>query len=802
MENTNNVFNLPVLPLRGLVIYPNMVVHLDVGRAKSIKVINDAMKTNQLIFVVAQKDPNTDEPTLDDVFKVGVIARVVQVLKETEDSLRVVVQGMMRAKFTSEFLDNKSKNLYRAQVLSIKEKKYDSTAKSSALIRSIKSTFERYLELAPRLPKDVMKKINISDNPGKLADYIASNIFLDLYTKQTILEVINPLSRLEILIQALENEIYIISIEQDILERAKDSIDRNQRDFLLREQKKIIEEELGENNEISEVQEFRNKINQLNANDEIKEYLLKECNKYEKSAFGNAEATMIANYLDTVLSLPWNVFTEENIDLDSIQKQLDKDHYGLKKVKSRIIESLAVKKLNPKSKGNIICLVGPPGTGKTSISVSIAKAIGRNHVRLSLGGVKDEAEIRGHRKTYIGAMPGRIINAYRLAKSSNPLIILDEIDKLSNDYKGDPTSALLEVLDPEQNYAFVDHYIDLPFDLSNTFFITTANDYDSIPAPLRDRMDVIDLSSYTRVEKFHIAKKHLLPKQIIENGIKRKNVKITDKAIYMLIDSYTKEAGVRNLERVIASLLRKVAVKVINDANAVVSINDTNIEEFLGPIKYLDDEAVTKNEIGITNGLAWTSVGGTILPIECTLMKGTGKVELTGSLGEVMQESAKIAISCIRTRANLFDIDPDFYKEYDIHIHAPDGATPKDGPSAGITMATALYSVLTSSPVRHDFAMTGEITLTGKVMPIGGLREKAMAAYKSKIKNVIIPKENLRDLYDIEDEVKDKLKFIPVSNIEEVIELVTIKPKKTETNRMKSVVDMSSKKSKRASLRQ
>lgn len=793
---------LPILPLRGLVIYPGMMVHLDVGRKKSMKAINRAMKSNQLIFVTAQKDPNEDNPNTEDVFDVGVVARVVQVLKDTDEALRVVIQGLYRARIKDDDLDFSSPIPSIITVEQIQEKKFVPTVKSEALLRTVKITFDRYLKLVPRIPKDIITKIDVQNNTGKLADYIASNIFLEIYTKQTILEMMDPNLRLEILIQALENEIYVLNVEEEILEKAKDNIDKNQREFLLREQRKIIDEELGDFSELSEIEEYKNKINALSCSDEIKQSLLKECNKLEKMQFGNAEGAMLSNYLDLALSLPWNTFTEETIDLDKVREQLDSDHYGLNKVKDKIIESLAVRKLNPDSKGNIICLVGPPGTGKTSISVSIAKAIGRKFYRLSLGGVKDEAEIRGHRKTYIGSMPGRIINAYKSTKSSNPLIVLDEIDKLSNDYKGDPTSALLEVLDPEQNYAFVDHYLDLPYDLSKTMFITTANDYDSIPTPLLDRMDVIELSSYTRIEKFNIAKKHLLPKQLIENGVKKKNFKITDKALYLLIDSYTKEAGVRNLERTIASLLRKAAVKLVKSPDEIIKINDKNLEEYLGPVKYLDDEPTQKNEIGIANGLAWTAVGGTILPIECVVMPGTGKVELTGSLGDVMQESAKAAISCIRSMSDKYDINSNFYKEYDIHIHAADGATPKDGPSAGITMALAIYSVLTSSPIRKDFAMTGEITLSGKVMPIGGLREKSMAAYKAKIKNVIIPKENVRDLYEIEDEVKQKINFIPVSTIDEVIEFATVKSKKSVDNNVKPLVSMTNKKGKGISIRQ
>ena len=544
----------------------------------------------------------------------------------------------------------------------------------------------------------------------------------------------------------------------------------------MREQLRTIEEELGQDDSPEyESQKLRDRIIELKLSEDNEKALLKECSKLEKTPYGSNEAAVIRTYIDTCLELPWNTSTEEKIELDKVRKALDKRHYGLTKVKERIVEQLAVRKLTDKAKGQIICLVGPPGVGKTSIAQSIAEAINRKSERIALGGVKDEAEIRGHRRTYIGSMPGRIINAVKKSKVNNPLIILDEVDKLSNDYKGDPTSALLEVLDAEQNHSFQDHYIDMPFDLSNVMFITTANDYDAIPAPLRDRMEVIELDSYTRQEKFFIAKKHLVPKQLELNGLSKNTFKITDKAIYKLIDSYTKEAGVRTLERTIASVMRKSAVKIVDNTAETIKVTDKDIEALLGPVKYLEDSKGKKDEIGVVNGLAWTSVGGTLLPIECVVVKGSGKIELTGSLGDVMQESAKTAITCIRSKADMYDIDSDFYKNYDIHIHAPEGAVPKDGPSAGITMATAICSALTCKPVRSDFAMTGEITLRGKVLAIGGLKEKSMAAYKAGIKNVIIPKDNERDIVEIDETVRKHINFIPVSTIDEVLHLV-IKP--------------------------
>lgn len=784
-DNSADLY-LPVIPLRGIVLLPGMIVHLDIGRKRSMQAVYASMKSNQQLFVVAQKEPLIANPNIKDIYSVGMRANLLHILKEDEDGMRIVIQGDKRACVAPvEYRDKSNLKILpdKLNVNLINEKKFIPTIESEASLRSLKLAFSKYVEVAPKLADDFLAKFDSKlMTLGRLVDYITSNIYLDYMTKQTILETLDQNDRAHILMIALEKEVNIIKTEQELFEKAKDKVDETQRDIILREQKKIIEEELGEVGSTSEIELFRKRIIDLKLNKDVEETLLKECNKLQKSPFGSMEGAMISTYLDTCLSLPWNDSTEVEIDLQKVRNQLDKDHYGLTKVKDRIIEMLAVMKLNENSKGNIICLIGPPGTGKTSIALSIAKAIGRNSQRISLGGVTDEAEIRGHRRTYVGSMPGRIINAIIKAKSNNPLLILDEVDKLSKDYKGDPTAALLEVLDPEQNYSFEDHFIDLPFDLSNTMFITTANDYDQIPSPLRDRMDIIELSSYTRVEKFNIAKKHLIPKQLKSSGLKRKNINFTNKAIYILIDSYTREAGVRNLERVIASVMRKVAIKVVEDSNLSFKVTEENILDLLGPVKYIDDESNKIDEIGVVNGLAWTSVGGTILPIECITMNGTGKIELTGSLGDVMQESAKTAISCIRSKSALYDINPDFYKEYDIHVHAPDGATPKDGPSAGITMAIALYSALTLSPVKHDFAMTGEITLRGKILPIGGLREKVMAAYKAKIKNIIIPKENIKDLSEIEDEIKSKINFYPVSYIDEAINLCCLKSKKEKEN--------------------
>ena len=775
-QNYEKTFNIPVLPLRGVVVFPKMMLNFDVSRKRSKRALDIAMKGDQLIFLTAQIDPSMNEPAFDDVYKVGVVCKIAQILKEGEKSTRVVVEGLYRAVIISSA--DHDACMYAAVAPYGNRRQRVTTTRDLALMRSLKATFERYMELSPKLPTDILFKIGLSNDPGDLTDYVAANVMLDAEIKQLLLETNSISDRLEILIDALQNEIFILSAEREIMDKAKERIDRSQRDYYLREQMNVIKEELGEDGEFSDIDELRKKIAERKLPEEAEQTLLKECQKLERLPFGSNEASVIETYIETCLELPWNETTEEKIDTVAVREQLDRDHYGLNKVKERIIEQLAVRQLSDKAKGQIICLVGPPGVGKTSIAVSIGDAIGRKSRRIALGGVRDEAEIRGHRRTYIASMPGRIIAAIKQCGVKNPLLILDEVDKLSADYKGDPTSALLEVLDSEQNMSFVDHYIDMPFDLSDVMFITTANDADAIPAPLRDRMDVIELSSYTRVEKFHIAKKHLLPKQMKLCGIKRKNFRITDKAIYAVIDYYTREAGVRNLERELTAILRKAAVQILADENVVVRVSDKNLGDFLGVKKYLDDVAAKKPEIGLVNGLAWTSVGGTLLPLECAVMPGSGKIELTGSLGDVMQESAKAAITAIRTRVDQYGIAPDFYSKYDMHIHAPEGAVPKDGPSAGVTMATALYSALTMSPVRADIAMTGEITISGKVLPIGGLKEKSMAAFKAGIKHVIIPKENERDLAEIDEDVKNGLTFYPVETVDEVLTLATLTPKK------------------------
>ena len=769
MNDTPNIVELPVLPLKGLVVFPDMILHFDVGRKRSKAAVEAAMLNNQEIFVTTQKLTSVNRPKLDDVYKVGVVCNITQIVNQQEDIIRVTIQGKYRGILKEITTDT---NCLFAKVEEVPRSEITDNEKGDALVRAAKNVFEQYISITPSFSTDYLYKLSLCKDASEIADYIASNIITDYTNKQTILNIFDIEARLEALIELLLEEINVIEIENDIVEKARQNIEKNQRDYFLREQLAVIQEELGEqDNPESESEEYKKKILDLHLDEEIEKTLLKECAKLQKMGYSNQEATVIRTYLDTCLDLPWNKFTTDKLEIHKVRKSLDKEHYGLNKVKDRIIEQLAVKILNRKNNSQIICLVGPPGVGKTSIAQSIAKAIGKNSARIALGGIHDEAEIRGHRKTYIGSMPGRIINAMRSAKSMNPLIILDEVDKLGQDYKGDPTSALLEVLDSEQNSTFVDHYLEIPFDLSNVMFITTANDLSLIPAPLRDRMDIIELPSYTREEKLNIAKKHLIKKQLELNGLDKTQFKISSKGIYSLIDYYTREAGVRSLERTIASLMRKSAVKILMEEVDSVSITDKNVQEFLGAYKFTDDTKSKRNEVGVVNGLAWTSVGGTLLPIEVALMPGKGNIQLTGSLGEVMQESAKIAITCIRTMSEKYIINNDFYRKNDIHLHAPEGAVPKDGPSVGVTMATAIFSALTNMPVRSDVAMTGEITLRGKVLPIGGLREKSMAAYRNGMKTVIIPYDNIKDLEEVDDVVKEKVEFKPVKHITEILEI-------------------------------
>jgi len=775
---------VPVLPLRGLVIFPGMLIHFDVAREKSVNALYSAMGSDQHIFVVAQKDPAIDAPLKDDVFETGVVAKIVQLVKQPENMVRVVIEGQYRAEIKEYNADGEFISAIVEPVKYIKDK---TTVMNLALVRSVRNVFEEYLKYMPKMPSDILYKSQNAKNADDFSDFIAANIQAGFESKQRILATKDVTERLEFILDFLTNEVYLLKIERELTDKARAKIDESQKEYMLREQLQIIKSELGEDEPDDEIREYEEKIKELKLPEEVETTLLKECAKLDKTPFMSQEATVIRTYLDTCLELPWNVYSEDDIDLKRVAESLDKNHYGLKKVKERFLEYLAVKKNAPDMKGQIICLLGPPGVGKTSIAKSVAEAIGKKYARVALGGVRDEAEIRGHRRTYVGSMPGRIINAMKQAGTMNPLIVLDEIDKLASDYKGDPTSALLEVLDSEQNNTFTDHYIDLPFDLSDVMFVTTANDYSTIPAPLRDRMEVIELQSYTLVEKINIAKKHLIPKQLKNCGLNAKDFKFTPKAVEMIINNYTKEAGVRNLERTIASVMRKSVYKKLTEDIEKITISNKDLEELLGPAKYSDSEKSNKDEVGYVNGLAWTSVGGELLPIEIAVMQGTGKIELTGSLGDVMKESAKTAVTCIRSHADELNIDPMFYSTKDIHIHAPEGAVPKDGPSAGITMATALYSALSNKKVRHDVAMTGEITLRGKVLPIGGLNEKSMAAYKNGVKTVIIPKENSRDLAEIDEEVKNNVTFITVSDIKEVLKIAVLdKTEKTSSGRKKT----------------
>ena len=772
---TRNVSVLPAIALRGLVVFPNNIVHFEVGRAKSIAAIEAAMHANSSVFLVAQKEMDVEEPTMPDLYGYGVIAEIKQVLRVSDDLVKVLVEGKTRARL----LELNDGDFLQASVRPVPVRGIgaDKRTQTEALVRSLKDCFEEYLSYSPQISKDVIYNIVSSDSPLFLSEYMPANLLLKYEDKQTILNESSLLSRLEKLLMLLRQECQVLEIERDLDDKVNASLDKGQREYYLREQMHIISEELGDSEDTrAEADTYRQKIAALKLDDESTEKLLKECDRLARMQSNSAESGVIRSYLDTCLGLPWHITTEDDLDQAHARRVLDREHYGLQKVKERILELLAVRKLNTEVKGQIVCLVGPPGVGKTSIAHSIADCMGRKFARKSLGGVHDEAEIRGHRRTYIGAMPGRIISAINSAKSSNPVILLDEIDKLAGDYKGDPSSALLEVLDPEQNRTFKDNYLDIPFDLSEVLFITTANDASTIPGPLYDRMDVIELPSYTRTEKFNIAKRHLLPKQLKNNGLDGK-VTMTSGAIYEIIDGYTREAGVRNLERTITSVLRKCAQKIAAGETEKISVSGTMVKSLLGPEKVKPTFISRTDSVGIANGLAWTSVGGEMLPVEVAVIpNGTGKIEITGSLGDVMKESAQLAVTYARVHAEEYGIAPDRFKNTDLHIHAPEGAVPKDGPSAGVTLTTALVSALSGIPVRHDLAMTGEITLHGNVLPIGGLKEKSMAAFREGISTVLIPKENATDLYEVDAEVKEKIHFIPVERLSQVLKHALIMP--------------------------
>ena len=769
--------HLPTIALRGLVVFPNNLVHFEVGREKSIAAVEWAMANNSNVFLVAQKEMETSEPTQQDLYTYGVVAEVKQVLRVSDELVKVLVEGKYRAKLTE--LDTTGDFLLSAvRSAPVRAAKPEEAVETEALLRALKTGFDEYLGMNPRLAKDVVFTIVSSDDPMFLTEYMPANLLFRYEDKQAVMNENTLNGRLQRLVEMLRRECQVMKIEKEIAEKVNESMDKNQRDYYLHEQLHVISDELGEGDDThAEADEYRRRITGLHLAEDSEKKLLKEVDRLSRMQSSNQEATVIRTYLDTCLDLPWNTMTVDDLDIHRAQQILDRDHYGLKKVKDRILETLAVRKLAPDVKAQIICLVGPPGVGKTSIARSIAESLGRKYVRISLGGVRDEAEIRGHRRTYIGAMPGKIISAMITAKSSNPLMLLDEIDKLAGDFRGDPAAALLEALDPEQNSTFNDHFIDIPFDLSHVLFITTANDLGSIPGPLRDRMDVIELPSYTRVEKYNIARKHLLPKQLKACGLTGK-VTMNQSALYGIIDGYTREAGVRNLERTITSVLRKCARKIAAGEVESVAVTATMLEELLGPRIVKPDFLNRTNAVGIANGLAWTSVGGETLPIEVQVMdNGSGKITVTGSLGDVMKESAQLAITYVRVHAEEYGIDPERLKKCDLHIHAPEGAVPKDGPSAGVTLTTALVSCLSGIPVRGDVAMTGEITLHGNVLPIGGLREKSMAAYREGMKTVLIPKDNVPDLYEVDDEVKKNLTFLPMSDLAQVLNAALLKPK-------------------------
>lgn len=769
MEHNNEFYvykTVPAIPLRGLVVYPGMTLHFDVGRKKSIKALNTAMENDQLIFLVAQTDPSIDDPTGDDVFGVGVVCEVRQMMKiPNSTNYRVIVKGIQRATLIDMFLDN---GYFSATIENAHIIKADYNEQNEAYVRLLKKEYEEYALMFKKISNDVVTAIIETESVGELCNIVCENSFFSYKDKQSILEEFDETECIKKLLLLIKKEITTLHLEAEIQEKLQKEVDKNQREYYLREEMKVISDELGEGeNPAEEADEYRNKISSLKCDDKIKDKLYKECDKLMKMPSGSHEGTVIRTYLDKCLQIPFGKYSKDRINLKQSRSILDKDHFGLDDVKDRITEALAVLKRSSELAGQIICLAGPPGVGKTSIVKSLAKSMNREYVRIALGGVHDEAEIRGHRRTYIGAMAGRITEAIISAKTMNPIILLDEIDKVGSDYKGDPASALLEALDPEQNSTFNDHYIDFPLDLSKVLFITTANDTSLISAPLYDRMEIIELSSYSPDEKFNIAKKHLVKKEILKHGLTPAQLKISDSALHKIIKSYTREAGVRGLEKQIATLCRKACME-LESGKQCLRINEKNLSKYLGTEKYDEDIIPSTNQIGVVNGLAWTQVGGTMLPIEVSALNGTGKIELTGNLGDVMKESAKIAVSFIRSQADKYFLDSDFYKTKDIHIHAPEGAIPKDGPSAGLAITTAILSELSGIPIKYNIAMTGEISLKGNALAIGGLKEKSMAAYKAGCDTIIIPKDNLKDLTKISDEVKNNVNFVSVSSFDEV----------------------------------
>ena len=777
---------MPTVALRGIVLFPGMSFHFDVGRKKSIAAVKAAMHGNQKIFLVTQKDITEEDPTSDALFKVGVVADVKQVIKSTDNNfMRVVVEGVTRATVV-DFLQEKPYFITDVKERKSQKIKEESKDAAKAAIRKVKDLFDIYCHISQREMDDVAAKVFFSEDADELADIVAGNTIANYVDRQALLEELNPLERLQKLYLLLSEEVEILKHENDLESKVEVALEKNQKEYYLREKMRIISEELGDGEDsLSEHEKYKKKIAELDCSDEIRDKLSSECDKLSKMQGNSADATVCRNFLDTALSMPFGKYTEDNYDLKRAEKILDDDHYGLKKIKERFIEMLAVKARTDDVKGQIICLVGPPGVGKTSIVRSVAKSMGRKYVRLSLGGVSDEAEIRGHRKTYVGAMPGRIVNALISAKTFNPIILLDEIDKLGRDYKGDPASAMLEVLDPEQNFAFRDNYMEFPIDLSKVLFETTENDPSTIPRPHYDRMEINELTSYTPEEKFLIAKNHLIKKQASMHGLNGRTIRWNDDAIRFLIENYTREAGVRRLEQSIGAVCRK-SVVLLNEAESKrITVTKSLIKNMLGPEKYKKEAILSDDEVGVVNGLAWTSVGGEMLQVEAVTMKGDGKLELTGSLGDVMKESAKAAYSYIRSKAEKYNIPDEMFTSKNIHIHVPQGAVPKDGPSAGVTIATALLSVLTGEKVHQSVAMTGEISLTGRVLPIGGLKEKTMAAYKAGVKKVIIPIDNEPDLYEVDEAVKNAVEFITVSKLDEVFSVAVYETAKSSKSNVR-----------------
>lgn len=756
---------LPLLPLRGVNVFPHMVLNFDAGRTRSVAALEEAMLGDQRIFLVMQLDPQMDEPQMGDLHSVGVIARIKQLLKLPGDSVRVLVEGLDRAKMIEIIQDDPFQKVL-TQVMPVPE---SDDVREEAGMRAVSAALQEYVRVSGKLSEEIVQNLEQTEEPGFFADSVAAHVLSKSQDKQLVLDEFAAADRLEVLLRLVRHEIEVAAAERSIQRRVRKQVEKNQREYYLREQMKAIQHELGEE---SETQQWKERIEEANLPEEVKERALKELERMGRMSSSSPEWNVIHTYLDWILSLPWHETTQDSQDLKNASHVLNEDHYGLEKVKVRVLEYLAVKMLTQSMKGPILCFVGPPGVGKTSIGRSIARALGRTFVRMSLGGVRDEAEIRGHRRTYIGAIPGRIITSMRLAKTNNPLFLLDEVDKMSSDLRGDPASAMLEVLDAEQNYAFRDHYLELPFDLSKVMFVATANSVETIPRPLLDRMELIELSGYTDEEKIEIARRHLLPKQEKEHGLQADSMIISDEAMRFLIRGYTREAGVRQLERVMASLCRKAARRAAEKGKPRMRLTETAIERLLGRPRYKQSaEQREQTRTGVVNGLAWTQVGGEMMTIEVAVMPGKGNVELTGSLGDVMKESARAGISYIRAHAQELGIDPDFHQKFDLHIHVPQGAIPKDGPSAGITMTTALVSALAHVPVRSDIAMTGEITLRGRVLPIGGLKEKSLAAYREGIRTVILPEDNEKDLEDIPQNIRKKLAFVPVEEISTVLRL-------------------------------